>query len=233
MQANTLLKKLVMDKRGTGSNPTIATECRQERTGPEVWEALHDKTWRRPGEPWMHDDAGADRTWGTSDKFRPRMFVPDAFTGPSSTQQEQRWVHGNLTMPQFHEKMAGTARQLATDSQNILPDTSSEERLAFFRNEVKGALGFVSNEKNLMQALNYLWGAVPEKLDKDQFTQFVPENRNRTLRGCGWPVAVDGKHCGIGRNLRAGRRRHDLSQVSEKSLNSVAVPLMQLCLSAQ
>ena len=87
-------------------------------------------------------------------------------------QQEQRWENGNLTMPQLHEKMAGAARQLATDCENILSEISGEKRLAFFRNEVKGALGFVSNEENLMQTLNYLWGAEPERGNEDQFTEF-------------------------------------------------------------
>ena len=79
---------------------------------------------------------------------------------------------GNLTMPQFHEKMADTARQLATDSENILPKVADEKRLAIFRNEVKGALGFVSNEEVLMQTLNYLWGAGSERGNEDQFTIF-------------------------------------------------------------
>ena len=91
MQANTLLKKLVMDKRGTGSNPTIATECRQERTGPEVWEALHDKTWRRPGEPWMHDDAGADRGGGE----KPAQDRAGIFGGDREIEIAQRIAAGD------------------------------------------------------------------------------------------------------------------------------------------
>lgn len=88
------------------------------------------------------------------------------------SQQEQRWVDGNVTASQMKEKMAVLARQLDADTENIFHGAEGDERLHYFMNEVKGALAFIDNEKDLMQALYYLWGAGPEKLEKDQFRQF-------------------------------------------------------------
>jgi hypothetical protein len=88
------------------------------------------------------------------------------------SQQEQRWEDGNVTTAQLHEKMAGISTQLVSDVENGLPLTSAEKGQAFFNDEVKGALGFVRNEDDLMQALNYLWGAKPQNLEKEQLRQF-------------------------------------------------------------
>jgi hypothetical protein len=88
------------------------------------------------------------------------------------SQQKQRWVDGNVTTSQMAGKMVALARQLDADTENIFHGADGDERLHYFMNEVKGTLAFIDNEKDLMQALYYLWGAVPEKLEKDQFRQF-------------------------------------------------------------
>lgn len=106
---------------------------------------------------------------GLADSLGPRNR--SIYTGALS-QQEQRWRDGNVTTSQMAGKMAFLARQIDADTENIYHCAEGDERLDYFMNEVKGALGFVDNEKDLMQALNYLWGARPEKLEKDQFRQF-------------------------------------------------------------
>ena len=87
-------------------------------------------------------------------------------------QQEQRWMDGNVTRTEMQEKMVAVVKQLVADTANINPGTDTNERTSHFRNEVKGALGFVENEQDLMQALNYLWGAMPNQERDDEFKQF-------------------------------------------------------------
>ena len=87
-------------------------------------------------------------------------------------QQGKRWANGNITKPEMHENMAGIARQLIADTDDIFHGAPENEHLKYFRNEVKGALGFVDNERDLMQALNYLWGAKPEQERDEAFAHF-------------------------------------------------------------